>query len=48
MKQMREKKAAGGDDVPGGVLNLLGEGGLRIMTKLINNSRRVAKGFLYS
>ena len=32
---MRNKKATG-DDVPGDVLKLLGEGGLKIMTKLIN------------
>jgi hypothetical protein len=28
IKEMRDKKAAGDDDVPGDVLNLLGEGGL--------------------
>ena len=33
---MRNKKATGDDDVPGDVLILLGEGGLKIMTKLIN------------
>jgi len=36
---MRNKKATGDDDdddVPGDVLKLLGEGGLKIMTKLIN------------
>jgi len=33
---MRDKKATG-DDVPGVVLKLLGEDGLRIMTQLINN-----------
>ena len=32
---MRNKKATGHDDVPGDVLKLLGEGGLKIMTKLI-------------
>ena len=37
IKEMRNKKAAG-DDVPGDVLKLLGEGGLKIMTKLINTS----------
>jgi len=36
MKEMRNKKATGDDDVPGDVLNLLGEGRLKIMTKLIN------------
>jgi hypothetical protein len=30
------KKATGYDNVPGDVLKLLGEGGLKIMTKLIN------------
>ena len=33
---MRNKKATRYDDVPGDVLKLLGEGGLKIMTKLIN------------
>jgi hypothetical protein len=33
---MRNKRASGDDDVPGDVLNLLGEGGLKIMTKLFN------------
>jgi hypothetical protein len=33
---MRNKKATGDDDVPGDVLNLLGDSGLKIMTKLIN------------
>jgi len=33
---MRNKKATGDDDVPGDVLKLLGEGGLKIMMKLIN------------
>ena len=36
IKEMRNKKAPGDDDVPGDVLKLLGEGGLKIMTKLIN------------
>jgi hypothetical protein len=36
IKEMKNKKATGGDDVPGDVLKLLGEGGLKIMTKLIN------------
>jgi hypothetical protein len=35
---MRNKNATGDDDVPGDVLKLLGEGGLKIMTKLINTS----------
>jgi len=46
MKRMREKNATGGNDAPGDILSLLGEDGLRIMTKVINNNRRVAKGFL--
>jgi len=36
IKEMRNKKATGYDDVPGDVLKLLGEGGLKIMKKLIN------------
>ena len=33
---MRNRKATGDDDVPGDVLKLLGEGGLKILTKLFN------------
>jgi hypothetical protein len=33
---MRNKKATGDDDVPGDVFKLLGEGGLKIMKKLIS------------
>jgi hypothetical protein len=33
---MRDKKATGNDDMPGDVLNLLGEDGLK-MTQLISN-----------
>jgi len=36
IKEMRNKKATGDNDVPGDVFNLLGECGLKIMTKLIN------------
>jgi hypothetical protein len=36
IKEMRNKKATGVDDVPGSVLKLLGEGGLKIMTNLVN------------
>ena len=36
IKEMRNKKATGDDDVPGDVLKLLGEGGLKILTKTIN------------
>jgi hypothetical protein len=34
--EMRNKKATGDDDVPGDVLKLMGEGGLKTMMKLIN------------
>jgi hypothetical protein len=37
IKEMRDKKATGEDDVPGDVLKLLGEDGLRLMTQLINS-----------
>jgi len=33
---MRNRKATGDDDKPGDVLKLLGEGGLKILTKIIN------------
>jgi hypothetical protein len=36
IKEMRNKKATGDGDVPGDVLKLFGEGGLKIMTKFIN------------
>jgi hypothetical protein len=36
IKEMRDKKATGDDDVPGDVLKLL-EGGLRLMTQMINS-----------
>ena len=36
IKEMRNNKATGDDDVPGEVLKLLGEVGLKIMIKLIN------------
>ena len=35
ISELRNNKATGDDDVPGDVLKLLGEGGLKIMTKLI-------------
>jgi hypothetical protein len=37
IKKMRNKKATGDGDIPGEVLKLLGEGGLKIMKKLFNN-----------
>ena len=36
MKELKGKKTTGDDDVPGDVLKLLGEDGLRIVTQLIN------------
>jgi hypothetical protein len=36
IKEMRNRKATGDDDVPGEMLKLLGEGGLKILTKLMN------------
>jgi hypothetical protein len=36
IKEMRNKKATEDDDVPGDVLKLLKEGGLKIISKLIN------------
>jgi hypothetical protein len=36
IKEMRDKKATGDDDVPGDVLKVLGEDGLKLMTQLIN------------
>jgi len=36
IKEMRNKKATGDNDVPGDVLKLMGEGGLKIMKILIN------------
>jgi len=37
INKMRKKKATGDGDVPGEVLKLLGEGGLKIIKKLVNN-----------
>ena len=48
IKEMKKKKATGDDDVPGDVIKLLGEGGLKIMTKLINTIYEIGewpKGF---
>ena len=38
IKEMRNRKATGDDDVPGDVLKLWGEGGLKILTKLMNGT----------
>ena len=35
-KAIKEMRKATGDDIPGDVFKLLGEGGLKIMTTLIN------------
>jgi hypothetical protein len=43
IKEMRNKKATGDNDVPGDVLTLMGEGGLKIMTKLINTIYEAGK-----
>jgi hypothetical protein len=36
IKEMRNKKATGDDDVPGDALKFLGDGGSKILTKFIN------------
>ena len=36
IKEMRNRKSTGDDDVPGDVLKVLGEGGLKILIQLIN------------
>jgi hypothetical protein len=36
IKEMRNTKATEDDDVPGDVLKIMGEGGLEILTKIIN------------
>jgi hypothetical protein len=36
IKEMRIRKATGDDNIPGDVLNVLGEGCLKILTKLVN------------
>ena len=36
IKEMRNRKATGDYDIPGNVLKLMGQGGLKILTKLIN------------
>jgi len=44
IKELRIRKATGVDVVPGDVLNLLGEGGLKILTKLINTIYEPGEG----
>jgi len=36
MKEKENRKSTGDDDIPGDVLNVLGEGDLKILTKLMN------------
>ena len=36
IKEMRNRKGTGDDDIPGDVLKLLGEGGLKMLKKLSN------------
>jgi len=43
IKEIRIKKATGYNDVPGDVLKLLGEGGLKIMTELINTLHKTGE-----
>ena len=43
IKGMRNRKATGDDDVPGDMLKLLGEGALKILTKLINTIYETAE-----
>jgi hypothetical protein len=43
IKEMGNKKATGNADVPGDVLKLLGDGGLKITTKLINTISETGK-----
>ena len=44
IKEMRNRKARGDDDIPGDLLKLLGEGGLKIFTKLINTYMKLESG----
>ena len=39
IKEVRDKKATGNDDVPGDLFKLLGEDGLRIVTQLIGKQK---------
>jgi hypothetical protein len=43
IREMRNKKATGDDDVPGDVVNLFVERGLKIMTKLINTIHEIGE-----
>jgi hypothetical protein len=46
IKEMRDKKATGYYEAPGDVVQMLGESGLRIVTKLINNIYETAVTFI--
>jgi len=43
VKEMRNRKATGDDDIPEDVLTVLGEGGLKILTKLTNTIYETGK-----
>jgi len=43
IKEMRNRKATGNDDVPGDVLKLFGECDLKIMTKVINTTYEIGE-----
>jgi len=43
IKEMRNRKVTGDDDIPGDVLRLLGECGLKIMTKLSNTIYKIGE-----
>jgi hypothetical protein len=43
IEEMRNRKATGDDDVPGDVLKLLRERGLKILTELINTIYETVK-----
>jgi hypothetical protein len=44
VKEMRNRKATGDEDVPGDALKLLGEGGLKIMTKSSTSYMKFERG----
>jgi hypothetical protein len=45
---MRNKKATGDEDLPGNVLKLLGEGGLKIMALLFNTFLDISRSVHHS
>ena len=48
IKEVRNRKAIGDDDVPGDVLKLLGEFGLKTLTELINTMQCVPGGMCHT